>query len=200
MSGRAKQLQQAAELGHLAVVQDLLVAGVNVRSAAAGTALLLAATSGHLGIVECLLAAGVDVHSGEGRGLRLAAGAYANTAFALSYAITGKHTAVVRLLREWGARLSDDIRASLGLSQPDLQLALLSVGDIDGLSAADLAREGVCPEAICVLLSRQEHAEVAAMLKATQMLERMAPEARHAILVDMLADHTQPEIPTNGRH
>lgn len=201
------QLIGAAKAGDAELVQRIIGAfGKNQE--ALDYALGLAAVAGHLDVVRCLLAAGADVHTNWDQALRwsaqyghldvvaclLDAGAdvHANSEDPLRWAADHGHVQVVSLLRERGASwqtVLDEMRAWEGLAQ----VAVVAVGDVTGLTVAELARHGVCPEALCALLERQGNADLAAILAATQMLEPLTPEARSELLGEMLAKHPQPE-------
>lgn len=171
-------LRAAAESGQLAAVQCLIDDGAWV-DAGCGAALYGAVKHGRLAVTQCLLAAGADASMNESAALQTAA-------------YTGK-AGLTRLLREHGARLAP-IERELHKYSPDVQVAALGTGNVADLSAIALARQGVCPEALCALLSQQGQAELAVMLQATQMLEPLAPPERADLLADMLAQRPQPEV------
>lgn len=125
--------------------------------------LMLATRAGNLAGVRAALLAGADLHAKDDYALRLSAGS--------------GYVAVVCLLREHGARL-ESVLDHLHLYSADVQIAVLAHGPVGQLSVIDCARQGICPEALCVLLARQENADLATMLKSTQMLEPLSPEER----------------------
>lgn len=194
-------LRWAAQFGHLAVVECLITAGADIHSND-DCALRWAAEMGHLDLVRYLLASGAHLHASEDYALRISAenghaplvefliaagaNARAEITYALGVASGNGHTTVVRLLRKHGA----GIEAMMPMTQyrKEVQVALLAEGDVRGLSVIDLARRGVCPDALCVLLERQSHGALAIMIRATQMMEPLAPEARSALLGSLLAN------------
>lgn len=129
--------------------------------------LIDAAKSGDLPGVQAALAAGADVNAEDYYALRLAA----------EYG----HVSVVSCLLAAGA----DLRGAQGF--------LLSNREVSERSATDLARKGVFPEALCVLLKRQGLVDLAATLSATKMLEPLTPAARAELLGESLATQTHPE-------
>lgn len=200
----------AASNGHLAIVQYFLTAGVD-DPAALGVALLWAAQGGHLAVAKSLLSAGANAKALDGyalnwaaRGGNLAAvacmlelGTYAQAGkdHALRWAAEHGQTPIVRLLIAHGARIeSRALGASLRLYGRDVQVALLEAGDVSALSGIDIAAQGACPEALCILMNRQGHAALASMLAATQMLEPLTPDDRAEMLRDLLANHPQSGI------
>lgn len=195
-------LKVAAERGHLAVVDCLLVAGADVH-VGDNAPLKAAAEFGHLAVVRRLLAAGADLHAGSGTALRVAAtngraavvqclleegadlGDFEDAAMLLS--VSSWHADTVRLLRAHGASLTG-ILPRVPTYSPYAQVALFEAGDIRELSVIELANLGICPEALHVVITRQGNAELAAMLKSTQMLEPLAPAARAELLLGLLAN------------
>ncbi|KAF4451437.1 hypothetical protein F53441_5605, partial [Fusarium austroafricanum] len=106
-------LWYAAQNGHKAVVELLLVAGADVDAAAAAchdgrTALQVASWRGHLEVVEKLLEAGANVNAAIG-----------GSQTALQGAARGGHLEVVEKLLEAGA----NVNAAIGGSQTALQEA-----------------------------------------------------------------------------
>lgn len=204
-SGADLALRMAAQNGWLEAVQCLLDAGADVHTDG-DYALRMAVENGHLDLVRCLLAAGADVHALNDHALcratwlghhditwhLLAAGAAveAREGAALLWSATNGHIPVVRLLLAYGASIQS-IRTELHRLPQTAQVAALAFGEVDSLSPPELARQGICPEALCILLKRQGHAEIAAMLTATQILEPMAPEARVAAFMQLLATPTE---------
>lgn len=202
LSDLDNQLAQAAHHGDLACVKDLVAAGADANTDDA-LALRMAVQAGHAQVVDYLLTAGANANASGGYTLvwaahqgdpdvvklLLAAGADVNAFTAIDFAMHAGNAPVIRLLREYGAWLRDDIRRDLSAHTPAVQVALLAAGDIDGLSAAAMARQGVCPEALCVLLERQGQAELATMAKSTRMLEPLTPEARADLLEELLVRH-----------
>lgn len=196
------QLIQAIRLGGVAGVQAALASGARLHSrhvyaqpspptrsgqvSARPTRyvyaqpLQAAAANGMRDIVLCLLAAGAHVHTDKDR--------------ALLWAAQNGHAPVVHLLREYGAHLKP-VLPLLHTFPSDAQVAAICNGDVAGLSAIDLTRQGVCPEALCVLLNRQGQAALAAMLGATQILAPLTPEDRAAMLGGFLRTDAQPESP-----
>lgn len=200
-------LRCAAENGHVEVVRILLAAGADL-SVRKDFALKWAARCGHLEIVQLLLDGGANVHADNDYSLRMAAdsgfalvvGALLDagadiSAFdheALRAACVRGYTNIVHLLRGRGAPLEILIYGIQQLS-PAVQIAALCTGDLGGFSVSEVARHNACPEALCALLAHQGHAELAAMLTATQRLEPMAPDARAVLLPDLLPNtHQEP--------
>lgn len=72
---------------------------------------------------------------------------------------------------------------------PEAQAALLASGRLSRRTAAKYAAQGVCPDALFVLLERNGQAELAAMLKATRLLDPLSPEELAALLADLLKRH-----------
>lgn len=171
-------LRVAAERGHIATVKVLLEAGADV-SAREDYPLRWASEHGHTEIVECLITAGANIHAIEDQALR-------STAWA-------GHTPLVRLLRAHGAALTA-LPNDLDTYPENVQVALFAAGNVSDLSVTELAHQAICPAALCVLLERQGYAELAATLKATRMLESMAPEERAVVLLDLMTQSVQPEI------
>lgn len=170
-------LRNASTFGHLHVVQYLLAAGADARAYGVW-ALLGAASNGHLAVVQVLCSAGADIHALD--------------AIALRRAAAKSHLSVVGFLRTCGApveTLLDDIQTF----STAVQVALLSFGDVNALSAPDLARQGFCPEALCVLLERQGQAGLAEIIKASQMFEPLDLAACAELLEDLLARTAQLE-------
>lgn len=174
--GRA--LSMAAARGHLAIVQCVLAAGADVHSNN-DLALKLASENGHMAVVQCLLAAGADVR--------------ADSDYALTAAVNNRHAAMVRLLRAHGADLKP-ILLDLPAYAPALQVAALAAGDVVSLSPPGCAHLGICPEALCMLLSRQGMEALAATLSATKMLEPLATAERASLLEDLLMSQAEPEL------
>lgn len=174
-----QQLLDAASAGDLAGVKAALAAGADVHAVPSDEtdslpfeelcALRVAAINGHTAVVACLLDAGAD----------------AAAAGLLEQALQG-HADICYLLRRHGALLFD-LRSRLAELNPAVQVALLGAGDVSTLAAPELAHEGIWPAALVILLERQGHAELAAMLTATQMLEPMAPDERGAVLAELMA-------------
>lgn len=169
-------LQWAAEYGHIEIVRCLLEAGASA-SANSSAALQWAAENGHASVVELLITAGADVA--------------ARSNLALQVAASGWHTAVARLLLA-ATRDLDGMRPHIPRYAKEIQLLFVTAPAALGLCATDLARQGVCPDALCVLLERQDRQELAGMLKATQPLARLQPEERAALLAELLTE-TQAE-------
>lgn len=100
--GYRTPLQMAAEIGHQAIVEMLLLAGADINGAAAAvdgrTALQAAAGGGHKDIVEILLAANADVNSRPEL-----EGAHRGHTTALQAAPGGGHKEVVQILLDAGA-------------------------------------------------------------------------------------------------
>lgn len=172
-------LQVAANRGHTNVVQLLIAAGADVQ-AAGGLALSWAAENGRLAVAQCLLAAGADVR------------AHAKDSPLMLATLAG-HPDLIRLLVTHGAAIQP-VLPVLEEVTPAMQVALIEACDIQGLSPSVLARRGVCPEALCTLLARQGWAELAATLKATQMLDPLEPKARAVLLRQLLAKPSQREL------
>lgn len=173
-------LRQAAARGFLEIVRALLAAGADVH-AENGLALQWAARGGHLPVVECLLAAGANVHAGGGAALRLAA--------------ANGHADVVRMLFAHGAQLAELVPETHEYPS-GMQVVLVSCCNDPGeLSAIKMAKDGACLEAIYVLLKRQGHEQLLALIRSTQMLDTLTPDARADLLEDLLANHLQPERP-----
>lgn len=197
-------LRHAAANGHLAIVKQLVDWGANLNENQA-YALWWAAHNGHADVVAFLVAAGADMHEDAGAVLQVAArqghvemlaqlldagaGVHIESLDALYWALNGGHISAARLLLAHGAQLGS-VLPWVHNYPPATQEALLESGDVSDLAAIDLARQGLCPEALCVLLERQGQAELATMLAATQMLEPLDPEARARLLVEMLAEYT----------
>lgn len=161
----------AAREGHLDIVQAMLAIGADVEHEQ-GAALRWAAHFGHLAVVAALLAAGAFVQVANNKALYAAA--------------TNRHLPVVALLLRAGACVPDELPHGE-------QIAACVSGALAGLSAVSLARQGFCPQALCVLLEQDGRAELAAILSAAQMLDTLTPEARADFLEELLAQHIQPE-------
>ncbi|CZS86115.1 unnamed protein product [Fusarium graminearum] len=175
-------LWYAAQNGHKAVVELLLVAGADVNATAAATedgrtALQVAAERGHLKVVEKLLAAGADANAAaleaaaEGGHLEvveklLAAGADANAA-ALQLAAEGGHLEVVEKLLAAGA---DANAAALQLAARgargghiEVVKKLLAAGADANAAALEVAAEGGHLEVVEKLLAAGADANAAAL-------------------------------------
>lgn len=155
-------------------------------------------------LVRLLLSAGANPDAGPGEPLRVA--------------ILGKNLSAIEQLLQAGAKLDGTVLdLALPHSTPEIiralraagaeaprplsiicrgsvenQRAFFSVGDVVNLDPVELARLGTAPSALALLLERQGHAELSAMLQATQMLEPMTPSERAELLADMLT-RNQPE-------
>lgn len=200
-------LQDAARKGRIEIVECLLTAGANVH-ANGDYAVRWACTNGHLAVAQILLAAGADIHAEDDYALALAAqygrleavewllsvGANMNAqaGLAMKWAAQEGHEPIVRLFLARGADIQPLIE-ELPSIPPAIQLAAMLGGDVRDLSVTELARQGVCPAAICVLMERQGHHELSALFSATQMLESLRPEALADLLGAMLAQRPQTE-------
>lgn len=159
---------------------------------------------------KALIAAGADVNANRGEPLQLAvmgkhlaavqlllqAGATVDDAL-MNWSLPHSTPAITRVLRQAGATAPQPL-SLLGRSSAENQCAFMSAGAVIGLDPVNLAGMGVSHAALCLLLQRQGHTELAAMLTATQMLEPMAPDARAEILKDLLAQYRQPGITHAG--
>lgn len=193
-------LRHAAANGHLDVVKQLVEWGADLH-ANREYALWWAAHNGHAHVVAFLLAAGADVHADDGSALQVAAreghvetlkqllaagaGVHIESLQALYWALNDGHLPAARLLRAHGAKL-DPVMAYIHAYSSEKQRALFDTGDVADLSVIDLAKQGVCTEALCVLLERQGQAELATMISATRMLEPLDPAARATLLEELL--------------
>lgn len=200
-------LQAGAEIGRLDIVEYLLAAGIDLHDDET-YALPFAAQNGHMAVVKCLLAAGVDVHTMDDYALTLAAkgghleivkvlldagaNVKAEESIALAEAVECGHAAIVRLLRAHGGNPSLIIEDLPDYSEV-VQVAVLGHGDPGDLVLTSVAKLGICPEALCALLARQGHGELATMLKATRMLEPLTPDARAEMLAGFLEQHAHAE-------
>lgn len=179
--GRALVL--AAQNGYVPVARRLIEAGATVNEL--GDEALLAATrKGHIPMVRYLLEAGSSL-------------AHPRLGYAIAFrmAALGGNAEIASLLREYGAIFTESAKAELHEYSPAVQAAVLAVGDVAGLSTSDLARQGVCPEALCVLLERHGQSEISTLLRGTQMLDTLTPDARAEMLEDLLQNHRTPETP-----
>lgn len=173
-----RALRLASEKGHLEIVKCLLEAGANAHARRAH-ALQSAAKNGHQPVVDCLLKTG--------------AAANANKDIVLPLLARNNHPEAVSQLLAVCADLQSIIE-NLHTRSSAVQVAALTAGDVLGLSVIALAAQGVCPEALCALLERQGHKELATMLSTTHMLDTLTPEARAEMLGEMLPTQPQPEI------
>lgn len=200
-----RALQVAADNRHLHVLEYLLSQGADVHINGE-YALCWAARHGRLDVARVLVAAGANIHVHEEYPLRTAAyegqlevvnwlldmGAYIHAAggSALLRAASMSHAEMVSLLLKRGAALKPIIK-DLHTFSPAVQEAAMSHGKIRALSVSDLARQGVCSDALGVLLTRQGHGEAGAMIRATEILEPLAPDARAELLIDLMAQNQQ---------
>lgn len=205
-------LQWAASRGHLDVVEYLLAAGSDIH-ANEDFALRWAVEHSQTEVVACLLAAGADPHAEKDSPLRMAAGdgclpivecllaaganVHAEDGLALYWAAARGHALVVKRLLDAGAYLTPTL-AELPQHSQAVQVTLLTHGNVTGLVVTNLARRGVCPEALCVLLARQGQTELAAMIQATEMLTSLTPAGRAVLLEDLLQNPHKPESPHVG--
>lgn len=161
----------AAFNGHTECVQLLLDHGANVH-AQGDQALLSAANNGHTTVVEQLLAAGADVQAADNQ--------------AIALAILHQHFETAKVLLDAGAHFHISA-ANLVMHPPETQTFLLrhspSIPDLDPV---DLARKGLCCDALLALLSRCGHDDVATVLSATQMLPPFSPKDRADLLFELL--------------
>lgn len=199
-------LREAAQDNRLAIVECLIAAGADVNMDDA-LALRWAAEDGHLAIVQCLLAAGADVNAKNGAALLDAAengllavvqclidaGAYTGDGRAMICAAARREAAVVALLLTHGAP-SRYITGHLHTYSPAVQAATITASPKLKLSIRKAARQGICPEALCALLERRGHPELAAMLAATHMLEPLTPDERATLLRDLVSRHKTQEV------
>lgn len=198
-------LLMAASKGHREIVECLLAAGANVH-ANGDYAVRWACAHGHLAVAKVLLAAGANIHARDDLALRwaarhgarraveylLASGAdiHAGDEGALYSAAESGHPMIVLTLRKRGARLQPG-RPALAVFSVSVQMAALAAGDLHALQLGVMARQGVSPEALCVLIARHGHASLAAMLRATRMLATMDPVARAETLAGLLNSETR---------
>lgn len=202
-------LCQAAKHGYLEIVETLVAAGADVH-VDAGYPLRAASQNGHLSTARCLLDAGADVDADNNAALCMAAqrgrldvvnlliavGANVNKPnyVVLFSAAKGGFAAVISQLIDAGARWQV-FTPTIQEYTPAVQVAFVSRDAVVGLSVIDLAKQGVCPEAIFVLLKRQDQAELADFLQGTHLLDTLTPSARSDLLSDMLSKHSHPETP-----
>lgn len=165
-----KLLMIAAKRGDLAGVQAALDAGADVHESD-DFALHLAAAKGYLDIVHHLLSVGANLHTVRDLAVRFAAEHH--------------QTATVRMLLKHGAHWQA-LLPKLPEYTPAIQVVFLSFAPAHELSLTELCQQGVCPEGLCALLTHQGHAELAAMLMATHLLDPLDPDARALLLVDIL--------------
>lgn len=165
-------LMSAADDGRLAVVELLIARGADVH-AFNNYALCRAASRGHVAVAECLIRHGADVNAGSGMPLRLAADL--------------EQIPALLVLRTAGASLAP-LATTFGTLSAAAQTALLSVGDIDGVTPIELAEQGAYGEAICVVLARQGQAPLANMIIATRALSGLSPKEMAMTLRKLLAD------------
>lgn len=196
-------LRRAVSFGFRPFVECLIAAGADV-NAAGGEPIALAASTGDLPIVELLVLSGADIRANKDAAIRISAnkGHAAVTEYLLK-SYSDRQTALALALREasWnnqielvgvlrlnGARLP----AILPRFSDAVQVATVSTGP---LPTKNILRyvDGLCPEATHVLLERTGHSELATMLRATQMLDPLAPEDRATLLRDLLRKSTAPE-------
>lgn len=169
-------MERAAAGGNLEIVKFMLSQGAG-RDLRSSPALQWAAENGHLEIAQCLLDAGADVNRGQEYALRLSA--------------TNGHTQMVRLLLAHGAN-AEPVLKKLATYADAVQAALVSICNISG-SVPTLARQGVCPAALCARLERLGHTGLATMISASRMLDPLTPDARAATL-DALMRTTNLEV------
>lgn len=202
-------LYLATTRGQQAMMEYLLVA-LRPDADTLGSALCVAAERGRPECLAVLIAAGADVHIASeyalGRAAALGrpviakllldagADANANGGGILWLAVRGGYPDVVRLLREKGALFVPRMLEDISTFKPAVQIALLGAGDVSGVSAVDLARQGICLEALYALLDHQGNPTVAAILQSTQTLDNLTPAARAELLDDLLAQ-TQTQSP-----
>lgn len=203
----------AAGSGQLAAVQCLLAAGADVH-ADNDAALRHAARSGHRDVVKCLLAAGADPSATDAEGYDALAeaareghlgvvetillsgpNALVENNTALYWAAEAGNTERVTLLRENGADLLMAELVDIGEFSPAVQAALLATGDVSHLDAVELTHQGLDPEVLVLLLERQGQADLAALLKATKMLEPLTPAER----AEGIAPLVKPAQPANPK-
>lgn len=200
-------LRQAAYDGDLTIVQCLLDAGADVH-AADNAALRDAVSRGHLATVRAHVEAGADTDVSSGSILcwaasngRAAVIDYLLSVCAYSQAAIGEtlkraalfgHAGIVRTLRLHGARLSP-LLPHLHHYSSEVQLAAIAMGRLWRISSGKHVR-GLHLEALYVLLDRQGHGELTRMLRATRLLEPLAPAARALVLVDLLQRTSEVEL------
>lgn len=170
-------LFKAAAKGDLAGTRLALHAGADIR-ADSDKAIFLAAHAGHRELVQYLLDSGVPADASLSRALTAAAE-------------QGHADIVEDLLREgaWGTGIT-----FLGIHKytADVQMAFARAGEFRAMSAMGLARAGVPPEGLYILLERQGQHQVSTLLRATQMIESLAPAARAEALEDVLQKYGNP--------
>lgn len=204
MRNHDQALIAAAESGNLRGVQAALAAGADV-NARAGHALSRAADNRHLDIVECLLAAGADARTYARPLIWASSAGYLDivmcllkagakiSSTALALAAHNGRIPVVQLFRRRGVSLTPLLdQAWVFRTLPDVQVALVASGRLGRTTIAEFAAYGFCPDALFALLHRKGHADISAMLKATQLLEPLTPEERAALLRDLLAKASTP--------
>lgn len=171
-------LRAAIGMGNTDIVQILLEAGADVRvdedaAEPEDIPLCQAIARGHLGVVRCMLTAGANPNVCYGNAIR----------FAVVY---GQPKILTALIQAGG---------SLDWMGPAMQIEAVSGCEADKISVEHLAGQGVCKEALLVLLERQGQTGLVAILKATQILETLDPAGRVELMGDLLAvkpsEHTQ---------
>lgn len=140
--------------------------------------IVLAASGGDLRGVKAALAAG-PVADGLAKKLLHLAAEYG-------------HPAIVALLRDHGVGIRV-LRAKMPQYSSAVQVAAFVHGRLGRISVENCARQGVCPEALYVLLERQGRADLVGMLKSLQLLDPLTPDARADLLRELLAKPSQSE-------